>query len=131
MFLLLFIGYIQFQIGSYKIAQAREQRQRKGCRIEQRILSEVSPYLQMEDTMNETQRLPQKPRDTMTIGDWLITFLLTSIPLVGLVALLVWSFDEGMQPTKSTWAKATLIWYVISVIIAVFILLIAWGMRLG
>jgi hypothetical protein len=44
---------------------------------------------------------------------------------VGFVALLVWSFDEGRQPTKSTWAKATLIWYVICTIIAVFILLIA------
>ena len=51
-------------------------------------------------------------------------------PLMGLVALLVWSFDEGRQPTKSTWAKATLIWYVISTIIAVLILLIALGMRL-
>ena len=30
--------------------------------------------------MTETQRLPQKPGETMTIGDWLITFLLTSIP---------------------------------------------------
>jgi heme/copper-type cytochrome/quinol oxidase subunit 2 len=85
----------------------------------------------MEDTMTETQRLPQKPGDTMSIGDWLITFLLISIPLVGLVALLVWSFDEGRQPIKSTWAKATLIWYVICTIIAVFLLLIAWGMRLG
>jgi hypothetical protein len=75
--------------------------------------------------MTETQRLPQKPGETMTIGDWLITFLLTSAPLVGLVALLVWSFGEGRQPTKSTWAKATLIWYVISTIIAVLILLIA------
>jgi hypothetical protein len=66
----------------------------------------------------------------MTLGDWLITFLLTSIPLVGLIALLVWSFGEGTQPAKSTWAKATLIWYVICTIIAVFILLIAWSARL-
>jgi hypothetical protein len=80
--------------------------------------------------MSETQRLPKKPRDTMTIGDWLITFLLTSIPLVGFVALLVWSFDEGRHPIRSTWAKATLIWYVVCTIFAVFILLIALGMRL-
>jgi uncharacterized Tic20 family protein len=85
----------------------------------------------MEDSMTETQRLPQKQGDTMTIGDWLITFLLTSIPLVGLVALLIWSCDEDRQPSKSAWAKATLIWYVISTIIAVFMLLIAWGIQLG
>lgn len=81
--------------------------------------------------MTETQRQPQKPGDNMTIGDWLITFLLTSIPLVGFVALLVWSFDEGRHATKSTWAKATLIWHVICTIIAVFILFIAWGMQQG
>jgi len=66
----------------------------------------------------------------MTIGDWLIAFLLTSIPIVGFIVLLVWSFDEGALPAKSTWAKAMLIWYGISMIIGVFILLIALGMRL-
>ena len=71
------------------------------------------------------------PRDEMTVGDWLIAFLLTSIPVLGLISLLIWSFDENTAPSRSTWAKAMLIWYLISFIIFIFLLILALGLRLG
>ena len=49
----------------------------------------------------------------MSVGDWIITYLITCIPLVGLIMLFVWGFGEGHQPSKKTWAQATLLWVVI------------------
>ena len=49
----------------------------------------------------------------MTTGDWLVTMLLTFIPIVGLVLLFVWAFSSDTNPNKANWAKATLIWAVI------------------
>ena len=49
----------------------------------------------------------------MKIADWLIAFLITAIPLVGLIMLFVWGFSESSNKIRSTWAKATLVWYVI------------------
>lgn len=45
----------------------------------------------------------------MSLKDWIITFLITSIPLVGFVMLFVWAFGSGENPNKSNFAKAALI----------------------
>ena len=45
----------------------------------------------------------------MTIGDWLVTFLITLIPLGGLVALILWSTDTDNKVRKN-WAIASLIY---------------------
>lgn len=47
------------------------------------------------------------------IGEWVGTFLITCIPLVGLIMLFVWAFGNGTNPSKANWAKANLIWMVI------------------
>ncbi len=49
----------------------------------------------------------------MSVGDWLITMIVTSIPIVGLIMLLVWAFSSGTNESKKNWAKAALIFYVI------------------
>ena len=49
----------------------------------------------------------------MTIGDWVITFLLTMIPIIGFILVFVWAFSGQIQHSKKTWAQATLIMMVI------------------
>lgn len=49
----------------------------------------------------------------MSVGDWLITMIVTSIPLVGLIMLFVWAFSAGTNESKKNWAKAALIFYAI------------------
>ena len=49
----------------------------------------------------------------MSVGDWILTYLLMCIPLVGVIMLFVWAFGGGDQPSKKTWAQATLIWAVV------------------
>lgn len=51
----------------------------------------------------------------MSTGDWLITILISSIPLIGFIMLFVWAFGSGENPNKSNWAKGMLIWTVIAI----------------
>jgi len=63
--------------------------------------------------------------DEMTIGDWLMTFLVLSIPLAGFVMFFVWAFGNGNQ-TRATFLKA---FFILLVILAV--LLIMSGLMFG
>ena len=51
----------------------------------------------------------------------MLTMFLMSIPLVGSIMLFVWAFSSGTNPSKSNWAKATLIWGVIAGILIVIV----------
>ena len=53
----------------------------------------------------------------MSVGDWIITSLIFAIPIVGFVMLFVWGFGSNTQPSKASWAKATLIMIGISIVI--------------
>ena len=55
----------------------------------------------------------------MTIGDWLITIIITYIPFVGLIMLFVWAFGDGAHPSKKSWAQATLIMVAIMIVLAI------------
>jgi heme/copper-type cytochrome/quinol oxidase subunit 2 len=58
----------------------------------------------------------------VSMGDWLITFIITCLPVVGIVMLFVWAFGDGTHPSKKNWAKASLILALI--ILALFIILL-------
>ncbi len=47
--------------------------------------------------------------DTITLGQWITTYLLMCIPIVGIVMLFVWAFSNGVNPSKKTWAQCVLI----------------------
>ena len=64
----------------------------------------------------------------MSVGDWLITYLVTCIPLIGFIILFVWAFGDGNQQSKKTWAQATLLWIVIVFFLSVFFFGIASSM---
>ncbi len=54
----------------------------------------------------------QEMEPVMSIGQWLITLLVMSIPCVNIVMLFVWGFGGGNQ-TRANYCKAYLIWFVI------------------
>ncbi|MHC1776230.1 MAG: hypothetical protein AB9834_12535 [Lentimicrobium sp.] len=64
------------------------------------------------------------PTPVISTGDWIITLLVSAIPLVNIIMLFVWSFGGGTNPNKANWAKAILIWIVISIVlwVAIFFL---------
>jgi purine-cytosine permease-like protein len=53
-------------------------------------------------------------------GEWVVTLLIMSIPVVGFVMLFVWAFGSGTNESKANWAKAALIWF--AVIIGIYML---------
>jgi len=59
----------------------------------------------------------------VTVGDWIVTFILMVLPIVNIIMLFVWAFGGSTPVSKANWAKATLIVYlIIFILTAVF-----WG----
>ena len=55
------------------------------------------------------------------MGEWMITYLITMIPLVGLIMMFVWAFSSNTKPSKANWAKAALLWS--AIVVAIYILI--------
>lgn len=62
----------------------------------------------------------------MTLGQWLVTLLLTVIPCVGIIMLFVWAFGSGEYIAKKRWAQAQLIFAAI-VMVLYFLLALVFG----
>jgi len=58
-----------------------------------------------------------KNQDTLSVGDWMIVLLLISIPVVNIVMLFIWALSSEANETKSNFAKAALIWFVVIIIL--------------
>jgi len=67
----------------------------------------------------DQQNLSGNSHKPMTIGEWLITFIITAIPLVGIIMLFVWAFGGDTNPNKKTWAQAYLILMLIGIVLAI------------
>jgi hypothetical protein len=53
--------------------------------------------------------VPQSYRnDDITVGQWIGNFILTAIPIIGLIILIVW-ISDSTKPSRSNWAKAMII----------------------
>lgn len=70
---------------------------------------------------------PQRQFKSLTIGDWLITFLIQAIPVVGFIMLFVWAFGGDTHPSKKTWAQATLIFMAIVVVLTIIVFILIGG----
>ena len=53
----------------------------------------------------------------VTTGDWVLTLFIVSLPLIGFIMLFVWAFGAGTHPSKTNFAKASLIWMAVAVVI--------------
>ena len=82
----------------------------------------------MEQQAPFTQQQDSTP---MSMKDWFITLLISYIPLVGFIMLLIWAFDSSTNVNKKNWAKASLIWMVVAVGIAIIIFLLFMSIFIG
>jgi len=62
----------------------------------------------------EVAAVQHKPVST---GDWIVTLIISMIPLVNLVMLLVWAFGSNTNPSKANWAKAYLAFIAILIVL--------------
>jgi len=79
------------------------------------------------------QQLPpaQLSTEPMSTKDWFITLLITYIPLVGLIMLLVWAFDSSTNLNKKNFAKASLIWVLVGIVLAIIFFALFATMMMG
>ncbi|WP_458119563.1 hypothetical protein [Paenibacillus sp. Z6-24] len=71
---------------------------------------------------NYPQGQPGYNTGVVSFKDWMITILLMAIPIVNIVMLFVWGFSGSTNPSKANYAKATLVW--IGIFIVLYVLLI-------
>ena len=60
----------------------------------------------------------------VSVGNWMLTYLLMCIPLVNLILLLVWAFGSNTPVSKANWAKASLLWLVIAIVFYVLLFMV-------
>ncbi len=75
----------------------------------------------------QLQHPSQPPVEPLSVKDWFLTLLITYIPLVGLVMLLVWAFDSNTNLNKKNWAKASLLWMVVGIALAIIFFVLFMG----
>ena len=56
--------------------------------------------------------------EVLTIGQWLLTTFVISIPLVGIIMIFVWGFGQGNK-NRANFCKAMLVWFVISIVFSI------------
>lgn len=65
-------------------------------------------------------RLPgSQGAEVMTTGQFMISILLSGIPLLGFILLLVWAFSKNTNPNKRNWARAQLLFVLIAFILVI------------
>ena len=77
--------------------------------------------MENQQELNDYQRYQEHLKQPMSVGEWFITILITAIPLVGFIMLFVWAFSSNTNVNKANWAKATLLWMVVGLLIAFLI----------
>ena len=60
--------------------------------------------------------------EEVSVGEWIVTFIIFSIPIIGFIMLFVWAFGDNTKPSKKNWARAMLI-----SIVGLFLLAILWN----
>jgi xanthine/uracil permease len=64
---------------------------------------------------------PEKSYQPLSVKDWMLTIFITIIPLVNLIMYFVWAFGSDTHPSKKNWAKASLIWLAIAIVLYIII----------
>ncbi len=67
----------------------------------------------------------------LSTKDWLITLLITAIPIVNIVMFFVWAFGDGTNPNKANWAKASLMFLGILIALYIILFVVIFGMMIG
>ncbi len=72
----------------------------------------------------DQHNLPGTIRNEVSIGEWMVTLLITALPLIGLIMLFVWAFGDGTNLSKKNWAISMLIWYAIGIVLVILFFVI-------
>lgn len=72
----------------------------------------------------DQQNLPGTIRNEISVGDWMITLLISYIFPINIIMWLVWAFGGGTHPSKKNFALAALIWFAIGIVLIILFVII-------
>ena len=76
--------------------------------------------------MNDLQT---RESEEVSVSEWIITIIITVIPIVNVIMYLIWAFGNNAKPSKANWAKASII--VFAGIITAYLLFFVVVMGIG
>lgn len=72
----------------------------------------------------------QQNSNVMSYKNWALNIFLASLPIIGLILVIIWAFDSDTDVNKKNWAKGMLFLMVIYFIIAMLFLFMFGGLAL-
>ena len=73
--------------------------------------AQQSDYIQPDYVQLGYQQPENTLEEPVTLGEWMVSFLLMLIPCVNIILMFVWAFSNSEKKSKSNFFKAALIWY--------------------
>ena len=58
--------------------------------------------------------------DPVGVGEWILTFIISGLPVIGFIMLIVWAFS-ARKTSKKNYAKATLLLMIIAFVLCVLL----------
>lgn len=56
--------------------------------------------------------------EPVSVGEWILTYIVLSIPLIGLIMMFVWGFGKNTKRSKANFCKAILLLSAICCVLA-------------
>lgn len=91
---------------------------------------ETREQYQQRMSQEVSKNISTNEHEHMSVKDWLITMLITMIPFVGIIMVFVWAFKKDVNPSKSSYMKALLLFLAIIILIFVTIIFAFGGLAL-
>lgn len=60
---------------------------------------------------------------TVSVGNWLLTFFLFTIPVVNIIVFIVWLASDSTPPSKKNFLIAWIVWFLIGMVL----MIVFWG----
>ena len=76
------------------------------------------------------ENLSSENNGVLSVKDWALTIFITGLPLIGLIMLFVWAFDDRTNINKKNWAKGNLVIMLIFFLMAMSFLFLFGGLAL-
>lgn len=73
----------------------------------------------MDDQQFDRGGLGAQDTAPLSLGQYIIMFLISAIPIVNIIMLLIWAFSANININKKNFARASLIFMVAGIILAI------------